>query len=444
MTKRSPASKVISRGSWVVLASMLLAACGGAAAPASSPPAPPASPSAVAKPSSAAPAVSAQPSSAAPKPSVSLSASASAKPAAAKPAASAAPKPSGARPPACPAAPASAGAAPAALGAALRPTVTIDIPGVSLNPGAGRSAGLSSTIQPGGLSTDFIRYDAASHLMYLADGANLGVDVFDTSAKKMIERIPTPSAPHDMIFDDSLHLMLAALSSKKIAVIDLNTGKQSLVDVGGTSIADLMGYDPASKLVVVGSKGITQLSFLHVDPAGTKVVKKLPLGKDNPEEPVFYNGKFYLSVCNQIAVVDPTSMTITTRQDVPGCEGHGFAMGPAPEAYLGCTTGGDIVNLDTGKVVAAFDGSQVGDTDQPAYDATKKRYYAPGHVTRNGVDVAVMGVIDATTHKLISTRTTDPGSQTQAAVDSSGTVYIATGPAVHGACLSACLFGYQP
>jgi len=315
---------------------------------------------------------------------------------------------------------------------------------VSLNPGAGRSAGLSSTIAPGGLTTDFIRYDAASHLMYLADGANLGVDVFDTSAKKLLERIPLPAAPHDMIVDDSLHLMLAALSSMKIAVVDLTTGKESDIDVGGTSIADLMGYDPASKTLAVGSKRMTQLSFLHVDPAGTKVVKKLPLGKDNPEEPVFYNGKFYLSICNQIAVVDPSSMTITSRQDVPGCEGHGFAMGPGPEAYLGCTKGGAIVNLDTGKVVASFNASQAGDTDQPAYDATKKRYYAPGHVTRNGVDVAVLGVIDATTHQLLSTRDIDPGSETQGAVDGSGTFYITTGPAVKGACLSACLFGYQP
>ncbi|HLY65781.1 MAG TPA: hypothetical protein VKU60_09630 [Chloroflexota bacterium] len=314
---------------------------------------------------------------------------------------------------------------------------------MSINPGAGRSAGLSSTIAPGGLSTDFIRYDAASHLMYLTDGANLGVDVFDTSAKKMVERIPLPAAPHDLVIDDSLHLMLTALSSKKVVVINLTNGQESDIDVGGTSIADLMGYDPDSKTVAVGSKGVTQLSFLHVDPAGTKLTKSVPLDKDNPEEPVFYNGKFYLSICNQIAVVDPASMSITSRQDVPACEGHGFA-GPGPEMYLGCTKGGDIVDLAAGKVVAQFSPSQVGDTDQPAYDAGKKRYYAPGHVTRNGVDVAVLGVIDATSHQLLGTRDTDPGSGTQAGVDGSGTVWITTGPAVNGACLNACLFGYQP
>ena len=309
------------------------------------------------------------------------------------------------------------------------------MPGVGLNPPNARTLGLS---------TDFIRYDPTSHLMYLADGANLAVDVFDTAAKKMIERIPLSGAPHDVIVDDSLNLMAVPMSNKKVAVVDLKTGKGKDLEVGGTSIADLAGYDPQSHILVLGSKGQTQLSFIQLDPAGSKVVKQVPLGKDNPEEPRFYNGKFYLTLCDQIGVVDPSSFSITSRIDVPGCEGHGLAMGPGSEFYVGCTEGGDIVDLSSGKVVTRFTPAEVGDTDQPAYDPGKKRYYAPGHVSRGGADVAVMGVIDAATDKLIATRTIDPGSGTQAAVDDNGTVWNATGPAVGGACLSICLYGYQP
>ncbi|HEX6513414.1 MAG TPA: hypothetical protein VF157_14005 [Chloroflexota bacterium] len=312
---------------------------------------------------------------------------------------------------------------------------TIDMPGVGLNPPNARALGLS---------TDFIRYDPTSKLTYLTDGANLAVDVFDTAAKKMTERIPLSGAPHDIIVDDSLNLMAVPMSNKKVAIVDLKTGKEKDLDVGGTSIADLAGYDPQNHIVAVGSKSQTQLSFIQLDPAGSKVVKQVPLGKDNPEEPRFYNGNFYLSICQQIAVVDPGSYSIKSRIDVPGCEGHGFAMGSGSEAYLGCTEGGAIVDLTGAKVVSSFPPAQIGDTDQPAYDPGKKRYYAPGHVSRNGADVAVLATADATTHQLTATQPTDPGSGTQAAVDGNGTVWIATGPAVGGSCLSICLYGYQP
>lgn len=421
-----------SRTLGVVLASLLLAGCGGTAPPASSPAAPA---SVAAKPSTAASAPAAASAAASAKPAA--SGAASAKPAASgSAAASGAANPSAAAGTAAPCRPASAGSGqPGALGDALRPTATIDMPGIGLNPQNARGLGLS---------TDFIRYDPTSKLTYLTDGANLAVDVFDTAAKKMTERIPVSGAPHDAIVDDSLSLMAVPMSNKKVAIINLKTGTEKDLDVGGTSIADLAGYDPQNHIVAVGSKSQTQLTFIQLDPAGSKIVKQVPLGKDNPEEPRFFNGKFYLSICEQVAVVDPSSFSITSRIDVPGCEGHGFAMGPGSEAYLGCTAGGAIVDLGAGKVVAQFTPAQIGDTDQPAYDPGKKRYYAPGHVSRNGADVAVLAVVDATSHQLIATQPTDPGSGTQAAVDGNGTVWISTNPAVGGSCLSICLFGYQP
>lgn len=426
-----------SRTLGAVLTGLLLAGCGGTAAPASSPAAPA---SVAAKPSTAAsaPAAASAAASGAASAKPAASGAASAKPAASgAPAASAAAKPSAAAAAgtAAPCKPTNAASQPGALGAALRPFATIDMPGVGLNPQNARGLGLS---------TDFIRYDPTSKLTYLTDGANLAVDVFDTASKKMTERIPVSGAPHDVIVDDSLSMMAVPMSNKKVGIINLKTGTEKDLDVGGTSIADLAGYDPQNHIVALGSKGQTQLTFIQLDPAGSKVVKQVQLGKDNPEEPRFFNGKFYLSICEQIAVVDPSSFSITSRIDVPGCEGHGFAMGPGSEAYLGCTAGGAIVDLGAGKVVAQFTPAQIGDTDQPTYDPGKKRYYAPGHVSRNGADVAVMAVIDATTHQLVSTQPTDPGSGTQAAADGNGTVWISTNPAVGGDCLSICLFGYKP
>ena len=94
--------------------------------------------------------------------------------------------------------------------------------------------------------------------------------------------------------------------------------------------------------------------------------------------------------------------------------------------------------------VLSIPNSTVGDTDQPTYNPTTNRYYAPGHVSRDGANVAVLAVVDAGTHNIINVFDIDPGSYIQAAVDpTSGTVYMATGPTVNGSCLSSCLYGYR-
>lgn len=323
-----------------------------------------------------------------------------------------------------------------ASAAANTPAIEIQIPGLPLNMAAPRQTGWS---------TDFIRYDASGNRTYLTDGANKAVDVFDPDAKAMIERITVPDAPHDAIVDDAQHLLMVPLSNMNVAVIDLTNGAEQDVNVGGTSIADLAGYDAANKLLAVGSKGSNGLSFLKIAPDGnSSIANQVSLGGDSPEEPRFYSGSWYVSTNGAVIVFSGDGTTQTARWDTKGCNGHGFAMGPGSEAYLGCSSGGLILDMDTGTIVAQFDASQVGDTDQPAYDPKTNRYYAPGHVMQNGANVAVLGVIDAGTHEIVNTLNIDPGSLTQAAVDGNGVVYVAAGGAVNGACLSTCLFGYQP
>src|SRR4051794_12425265 len=127
---------------------------------------------------------------------------------------------------------------PEAHAANLVPVKNIPIPGFPLNLADPRGTGLS---------TDFIRFDPTTNLIYLTDGANKSVDVFDAATKQMVDRITMADVPHDVIVDDALHVMITPLSNKTVVITNLTNGMQSTITVGGTSIADLSGYDPATK-----------------------------------------------------------------------------------------------------------------------------------------------------------------------------------------------------
>src|SRR5581483_8643557 len=72
----------------------------------------------------------------------------------------------------------------------LKPSVKINMPGLPLNLANPRGTGLS---------TDFIRYHPVTRLIYLTDGANKSVDVFNSVGQQMVGRITVPDSPHDAI-----------------------------------------------------------------------------------------------------------------------------------------------------------------------------------------------------------------------------------------------------
>src|SRR5205823_7188199 len=90
-----------------------------------------------------------------------------------------------------------------AYGATLTPDVRIAIPGTGFNSQAGGGA-------------DIITYDPGTALIYLTDGANNAIDVFDPATNSMVGRIPTQAGPHQIYVDNDKHLMYAALGNKKV------------------------------------------------------------------------------------------------------------------------------------------------------------------------------------------------------------------------------------
>src|SRR5713226_3133494 len=91
----------------------------------------------------------------------------------------------------------------------VQPAVMITIPGASFN-GEASVASRNALPRIGG-TTDFIRFDASTNMVYITDGPNFAVDVFDTNAQAMVERINLTNGPHDAIGDDNLGVLMAPL-----------------------------------------------------------------------------------------------------------------------------------------------------------------------------------------------------------------------------------------
>jgi len=314
------------------------------------------------------------------------------------------------------------------------PQLVINLPGTSFNSRASASV-------------DFIDYFPSTKLIYLTAGANKAVEIIDTATNKHAGRIPLADVPHQFILDPALNLAAVSLSNRTVSVIDMATGDLKSIEIGGSGITDLGGLDPANHIVAFGSKTAPMVSFIKLDPAGSELLSQMPFPGDSPEAVPFNpaTGLFYVLLRNSIVLIDPLTQEVVDTWEFPGCTPHNFVLGPNNEAFVGCTTGERIINMETGAIVTQIEPAQIGGSDQVAYNPTTQQYVATGSANRNGVTTRLLAWIDANTHQIVKNIEIDPGSYNQVAVDpTSGLAYVATQPAVGGACLSACIFVYSP
>src|SRR5439155_16580097 len=327
--------------------------------------------------------------------------------------------------------------------AVTAPKAVINIPGIGFNSTAG-SAGV-----------DFIDYFAGTKMIYLTDRQNKGVDIIDPASNTLAGRIPMADGPRQFFLDSSINMGAATLSTTTMGIINFNTNTYQSVRIGAPT--DLGGYDPVNHIVAAASSAVAatatseaippMVSFVQLDPTtGGTLLSQLPFTA-RPEASPYdsANGMFLALEATDIALIDPVTQTVTDKWELPGCTPHNIAWGPNNEGLVGCTTGEVVLNAATGAIVARIDGAQVGGSDQVAYNPTSQTYVAAGSVMRSGMKQPVLAWIDAIGHQVTKVIDIDSGSFNQVAVDPvSGMAYVATQPAIGGACTSACVFVYAP
>ena len=331
---------------------------------------------------------------------------------------------------------------PPAAAQGLRLLTTIEVPGAPLE------------------SFDISWVDPATHMYYLADRSNGGVDVIDIRAHRFVRRIGgfvgmrgknAVSGPDGLVLVPERHELWVGDGDSTVKVVDLQT--QTVVatlSTGGSKRADELDYDPVDQVVLIANPDDDPPFVTLISTTTRSIRGKLtfPDATDGIEQPVWdpVTRRFYQAVPEtkanpggEVAVIDPRTMTVTATLPVTLCHPHGLAVGPNDELLLGCSAGKDarsiILNRRTGAVVATL--TEVGGSDQVWYNPGDQRYYLAARENPSG---PVVGVIDAQTHRWLGNVPTAKNAHSVAVDAMTNEVFVPLTP--HAGCPRGCVGVY--
>src|SRR2546427_6849502 len=265
----------------------------------------------------------------------------------------------------------------------------ITVTRVAIPPIAGKTA-----------SIDIIDIDQETHLLYVTDRTDNGIDLFDisTSSAKYVTTIDTGSGPNGVVVAKNVNKVFAGLNDSNIAIIDIAPGSSTLntvvakVSTGGKKRADELDYDPKDKKIYVANidDGIVTV----IDATTNKIIKKFENVGDGLEQPRYdsADGMMYMTSSDQNAIFqfDPTKDVMVKKFDVGAkCNPNGIAINPTTnQAMLGCSSrsANSLVLWDIagGKVLSTFE--QAGAGDAAIYSAAVERFVvAASDFNRGGV-----------------------------------------------------------
>jgi DNA-binding beta-propeller fold protein YncE len=280
-------------------------------------------------------------------------------------------------------------------------------------------------------SIDIIEIDQASHLMYVTDRGDNGLDIFDVSSTcaKFLKTIDLGSGPNGVVVAKNLNKVFVALNDSTVAIIDITPGADKVVakvSTGGKKRADEMDYDPKDKKVYVANSddGIVTV----IDGTTNTIVKKFDNMGEALEQPRYNSadGMMYMtsSAQNAIFQFDPTKDVMVQKFDVgTKCDPNGLAIDPVTDqAFLGCSNksanSAVLWDLKAGKVLQTFD--QAGAGDAVFYSPKADRFFFAASNFNRG---AVMAIFSANPVKFIGNVATATGSHGVAYDETNGIVY---------------------
>ncbi|MGE5698406.1 MAG: YncE family protein [Candidatus Sericytochromatia bacterium] len=266
---------------------------------------------------------------------------------------------------------------------------------------------------------DYASLDTARGLLFIAHlGASEVVQV-DVRASRVVRTIPNVSQVHGVLVVGPLNRAYAtATGVNQVVAID---------EAAGTEIAraptgqypDGLAYDPRRNAIwTTNERAGTETVFdaATLQPKATVAlggeVGNVGYDQDSDRMLVAVQGR------NDLAVIDPATLTVTHRVDLPGCQHpHGLNVdGPDRLVFVACDQNATLLTIDqTNWTVTASD--PVGDDpDVLAYDPSAHRLYVAAEsgilttldlrdhtlaITGSGylADGAHVVVVDAGTHR---------------------------------------------
>lgn len=336
-------------------------------------------------------------------------------------------------------------------------------------------------------------------LYILADRTNASVDFFDTRTNRFIRRIggfagvvanpTTGAADSNLSGPDGVTVVAnkevwAGDGNSTLKVIDIDSAKViDTISTGGKSRADEMAWDSADHILAVANDADTPPFVTLIDTDTHHILQKIFFdgthGTPNAtltgiEQPQWSpeNGRFYVSVPQitpsdptkgGVAVIDPSSLSVTAVYPVSDCTPAGLALGPKHEALIGCSAAfgtspnvvsqSIVINLKSGSITKTI--PEVGGSDEVWFDPGSENYYlaARSNTTNTGTVTPVLGTIDAQTNSFENNISTSTSAHSVAADSVSRRVFVPIGFPAAGASdptnpcpvvTRGCIAVYQP
>jgi DNA-binding beta-propeller fold protein YncE len=225
---------------------------------------------------------------------------------------------------------------------------------------------------------DYASLDTNRGLLFVAHlGASQIIEV-DVHTGTVVRTIPGIDQVHGVLVVPQRHRVYAtATGANQMVVLDEDTGAR-LGQAPTGDYPDGLAYDPVHRTVWTTNE--TGGSETVIDADSGQVRGTVQLGGEAGN--VAYDpdsGRMLVDVQtrNQLAVIDPTTLAVTRRMPLPGCDhAHGLSLDPAHRlAFVSCDANATLltVDLDTGQVL---DTQRVGDNpDVLAYVPAAGRLY---------------------------------------------------------------------
>ena len=328
-------------------------------------------------------------------------------------------------------------------------------------------------------SFDISFVDAASGFYLLADRSNKSVVLVDTSTNTLTNQLTAPApgfvgavlcpvtgtandcAGPDGVLVANGNQIWVGDGNSRVWVLDLTSSPPGNLIAGPISTAlngagtdptraDELCHDPNNNIILIANDASSPSPFVtfisstsfnvlgHIVMDGTKGTPNATGGIEQCQwSPK--TGKFYLNVPNPagapdngvVLQIDPVSRRIEQTFSLAGsdCGGNaGMALGPFPQALLGCSNAGPrsvVINLNSGAIIGKLAGEA--GADEVWFNPGNNQYFLANgnHLTAVGGSRApILGVVDATGKRPDFSPSSAVGSHSVAADPVKNQVYV--------------------
>jgi DNA-binding beta-propeller fold protein YncE len=280
---------------------------------------------------------------------------------------------------------------------------------------------------------DHLAIDSSGQRLFVCAEDNGTVRIIDLQTRKLIRTLKGFETPHSILFLPEQKELYITDGSKDVKVLDSDTF-QVKKTISTTPGADSIGVDRQNHRLyaVTGGKDVkmTTSAISEIDTAAGKLVKEMPIDAAHVEAMALEKGghRLYVNVTdkNYLQVMNRDTGKILAKWHISEAKQN------APLAYdeankrlfVVCRDPGMLVVLDsnTGKTVASFPtGARA---DEAMYDAVHHRVYVPAGEGK----LYSYQQVDADNYKPLEPLTSAPGAKTGVLSPDAVRLYISVSP----------------